>query len=92
MAQAGIFGAAAIPSACLGRGRNAGYPAPPQVTGGGRPPPRSHRTRRADFPHRALRQLIHSTASACSSRYGRRSLGRSSGERCLIWLKASHVR
>ena len=28
------------------------------------PAPRSHRTRRADFPHRALRQVIHSTASA----------------------------
>ena len=32
----------------------------------------SHRTERADFPHSALRKLIHSTASACSSRCGRR--------------------
>src|SRR5690349_16180722 len=49
----------------------------PRPPGHGRrsPAPRSHRTRRADFPHRALRQLIHSTANACSSRYGRRSLG-----------------
>ena len=53
---------------------------------------RSHRTWRADFPHHALRQLIYSTARACSSRYGRRSLGRSNGVRCLIWLKVSQVR
>jgi hypothetical protein len=48
------------------------------------PVPGSHRTWRADFPHHALRPLVHSTASACNSRYGRRSLGRSSGVRCLI--------
>ena len=36
----------------------------------------SHRTERADFPHSALRKLIHSTASACSSRCGRRKRGR----------------
>src|SRR5262245_66327647 len=53
------------------------------------PAPRSHRTRRADFPHRALRQLVHSTASACSSRYGRGGLGCSSGVLVLIWLKVS---
>src|SRR6476646_2312813 len=40
----------------------------------------------------ALRQLLHSTASACSAEYGRRSLGGSNGVRCLIWLKASQVR
>jgi hypothetical protein len=55
------------------------------------PAPGSHRTRRADFPHRALRQLIYSTASACSSRCGRRSLGRSNGVLFLIWLNLSHV-
>ena len=32
------------------------------------PVPGSHRTWRADFPHHALRQLVHSTACACSSR------------------------
>jgi hypothetical protein len=48
------------------------------------PVPGSHRTWRADFPHHALRPLVHSTASACNSRYGRRSFGRSSGVRCLI--------
>src|SRR5262245_10449974 len=56
------------------------------------PAPGSHRTWRADFPHHALRQSIYSTASACISRYGRRSLGRSSGVRCLIWWKAAQVR
>src|SRR5215472_11575641 len=40
----------------------------------------------------ALRELVHSTASACSSEYGRRSLGGSNGVRSLIWLKASQVR
>src|ERR1700730_1790628 len=40
----------------------------------------------------ALRKLVHSTASACSSEYGKRSLGGSNGVRSLIWLKASQVR
>ena len=56
------------------------------------PAPGSHRTWHAAFPHHALRQLVHSTASACSFPYGRRSLGCSNGVRCLIWLKASQVR
>ena len=56
------------------------------------PAPGSHRTWRADFPHHALRQLIYSTASACMSRYGRRSFGRSNGVRCLMWWKAAQVR
>ena len=62
-----------------------------RVTGGGRPSPvpteRGVRISRTN----ALRQLVHSTASACSSRYGRRSLGVSNGVRSLIWLKASQV-
>ena len=40
----------------------------------------------------ALRKLVHSTASACSSEYGRHSFGGSNGVRSLIWLKASQVR
>src|SRR3984893_16565155 len=71
-------------------------PAPAQrrhrVTGGGHPPPvpteRGVRISRTN----ALRKLVHSTASACSSEYGRRSLGGSNGVRSLIWLKASQVR
>src|ERR1700730_5868241 len=63
-----------------------------RVTGGGHPPPvpteRGVRMTRTN----ALRQLLHSTASACSSEYGRRSLGVSNGVRSLIWLKASQVR
>src|SRR5580704_12157394 len=63
-----------------------------RVTGGGRPPPvpteRGVRISRTN----ALRKLVHSTASACSSEYGRRSLGVSNGVRSLIWLKASQVR
>src|SRR6267142_2017768 len=63
-----------------------------RVTGGGHPPPvpteRGVRISRTN----ALRQLLHSTASACSSEYGRRSLGVSNGVRSLIWLKASQVR
>src|SRR5215470_14551335 len=63
-----------------------------RVTGDGRPPPvpteRGVRISRTN----ALRQLLHSTASACSSEYGRRSLGGSNGVRSLIWLKASQVR
>ena len=45
----------------------------------------SHRTERADFPHSALRKLIHSTASACSSRCGRRKRGRCNGCLAFIW-------
>ena len=56
------------------------------------PTPGSHRTWRAALPHHALRRLIHSTASACSFPYGRRSLGFSNGVRSLILLKASQVR
>ncbi len=56
------------------------------------PAPGSHRTWRADFPHHALRQLVHSTASICSFPYGRRSFGFGNGVRCLIWWKASQVR
>src|ERR1019366_9455972 len=48
----------------------------------------SHRTWRADFPHHALRRLVHSTARLCNAR----SLGRDNGVRSLIWLKASQVR
>src|SRR6516165_10784722 len=63
-----------------------------RVTGGGHPPPvpteRGVRISRTN----ALRKLVHSTASACSSEYGRRSLGGSNGVRSLIWLKASQVR
>src|SRR5262252_11162527 len=63
-----------------------------RVTGDGHPPPvpteRGVRISRTN----ALRELVHSTASACSSEYGRRSLGGSNGVRSLIWLKASHVR
>ena len=63
-----------------------------RVTGGGHPPPvpteRGVRISRTN----ALRKLVHSTASACSSEYGRRSLGVSNGVRSLIWLKASQVR
>ena len=63
-----------------------------RVTGGSRPPPvpteRGVRISRTN----ALRQLLHSTASACSSRYWRRSLGVSNGVRSLIRLKASQVR
>src|SRR5439155_26124878 len=58
-----------------------------RVTGGGHPPPvpteRGVRISRTN----ALRQLLHSTASACSSEYGRRSLGGSNGVRSLIWWK-----
>ena len=43
------------------------------------------RTERADFPHSALRKLIHSTASACSSRCGRRKRGRCNGCLAFIW-------
>jgi hypothetical protein len=49
------------------RGRD-GDCSPPPGHGRRSPAPRSHRSWRADFPHHALRQLIHSTASACSSR------------------------
>src|SRR5215469_761821 len=63
-----------------------------RVTGGGHPPPvpteRGVRISRTN----ALRKLVHSTASACSSEYGRRSLGGSNGVRSLIWLKVSQVR
>src|SRR6516225_3150107 len=63
-----------------------------RVTGSGHPLPvpteRGVRISRTN----ALRQLLHSTASACSSEYGRRSLGGSNGVRSLIWLKASQVR
>ena len=45
----------------------------------------SHRTERADFPHSALRKLIHSAASACSSRCGRRKRGRCNGCLACIW-------
>ena len=55
-----------------------------RVTGSGEAAPGSHRTWRADFPHHALRPLVHSTASACNSLYGRRSFGRNNGVRCLI--------
>src|SRR5215813_5173006 len=52
-----------------------------RVTGGGHPPPvpteRGVRISRTN----ALRKLVHSTASACSSEYGRRSLGGSNGVR-----------
>jgi hypothetical protein len=49
----------------LGPFGNAPFPIPP----GHRrrsPAPGSHRTWRAALPHHALRQLVHSTASACS--------------------------
>src|SRR5262249_22960919 len=63
-----------------------------RVTGGGHPPPvpteRGVRISRTN----ALRELVHSTASACSSEYGRRSLGCSNSVRALTWLKASQVR
>src|ERR1700746_705123 len=63
-----------------------------RVTGGGHPPPvpteRGVRISRTN----ALRKLVHSTANACSSEYGRRSFGGSNGVRSLIWLKASQVR
>src|SRR5208337_4221300 len=60
------FGAVAVGTAIAGR---------PPGHRGQSPAPDSHRTWRADLPHHALRQLVHSTASTCSFPYGRRSFG-----------------
>ena len=43
-------------------------------------------------PHYALRQLVHSTARACNSAYGRRSFGFSNGVLALIWWYFSQVK
>src|SRR5258708_23754095 len=47
-----------------------------RVTGGGRPPPVPTERGVRISPTHALRKLVHSTASTCSSEYGRRSLVR----------------
>src|SRR5262245_61788708 len=56
-----------------------------RVAGGSCPPPAPTERSMRIYRTTALRQLVHSTARACNSAYGRRSFGFSNGVRSLMW-------